>query len=139
MKKGSKILILALMMLYILPQDATAQNKTTTQQKTAKTPKWVAMMDDTTANYFEAVENFNNYWSNREKPMEEKELFNSPEKAKEKKTKKTPNMEYTFEYKKFKKWQIETLPYVKSDGTILTPSERIQQWKEEKQKRIQKK
>ncbi len=120
------------MMLYILPQDATAQNKT------MKTPKWVAVINDSTANYFEAVENFNNYWSNREKPMEEKEFFNSPEKRKEKKEKNTPNIEYASEYKRFKKWQIETLPYVKSDGTILTPSERIQQWKEEKQKRAAK-
>jgi len=87
-------------------------------------PYWIRMMKDTNTNYFEAVKAFNMYWKGREKPEEENEKFaNAGNEADKEKSK---NIPYSFEYKKFKNWQMLTKPYVQNDGSILFPYQRRQ-------------
>lgn len=111
----------------------SAQN-TVAQKAKTNSLEWIKMMDDPNVNYFKAVENFNNYWKNREKPTEENEIFREKSTEKRKKESKE-TLKYAFEYKKFLNWQKKTLPFVKSDGTILSQKERIEIWEQEKLKR----
>lgn len=105
--------------------------------QTEKKPDWVNMMDDPNTNYFQTIDEFKDYWSTRMIPGEAhedgkceeeekdnrsflKKLFQSEEKALAK------SLELVIDYKRFIKWQREMLPFVQSDGTILSEEER---WK----------
>jgi hypothetical protein len=83
-------------------------------------PYWIAMIKDTNTNYFEAVKAFNTYWKNREKPQTENEKFDRAGKE----DVKSKNLPYSFEYRKFKNWQMRVKPYVQNDGHILFPYQR---------------
>jgi hypothetical protein len=107
---------------------------TTAQKSMDGTPEWVKMMNDPNVNYFTAVASFNNYWKNREKPTEEKEIFKG-KKSKIKEYKNNETLRYAFEYKKFLHWQKQMLPYVKEDGRILTRKESLEIWEKEKNAR----
>jgi hypothetical protein len=104
------------------------------QKPTAGTPEWIKMMNDPNVNYFNAVATFNDYWKNREKPTEEKEIFKE-KKSKVKEYKNNKTLRYAFEYKKFLHWQKQMLPYIKEDGHILTQKERLEIWEKEKNSR----
>ncbi len=103
------------------------------------TPQWVKMMDDENVNFFEAQKEFNNYWKNKEKPVEEKEIFDRFEKTKSAKVKLntigSDAVKYSFEYKKFLNWQRTVAPYVQPDGHILNAEEQIKLWEQEKKNR----
>lgn len=105
-------------------------------------PIWIQMMSDTTMNYVEAKHAFEVYWEDRELPTEEHEIFAASEEAKKdgriiasKKRKTKESNTYAFEYKKFKHWLLRNEPFVKEDGYIMTPSERLQQWQIQMQNR----
>nr|WP_294933698.1 hypothetical protein [uncultured Flavobacterium sp.] len=119
--------LLALLLLCFF-QNAEAQ------KSMEETPEWIMMMNDPNTNYFKAVETFNSYWKNREKPTEEKEIFEE-KKSKIKEYKNEKTLQYAFEYKKFLKWQKQMLPYVQEDGRILTKKERMEIWEKEKNSR----
>lgn len=105
-------------------------------------PRWVKMMDKSTANYFKAVKRYERYWERHFLPNSKEEhegskkeqltdprpwivqLVQSEEKAREKSNK------LSMEFKKFRKWKLEMLPYVKSDGKIMSPEERLEAWKQ---------
>ena len=111
-------------------------------------PLWVHQMQKDNTNYFKTVKHFERYWEHHFKPNEEEEeyssnekkqvreeedldprrfivkLFKSEEEGKEKSNK------LLIYYKNFNKWQLEMLPYVKSNGSIMTPDERIAAWKQ---------
>ena len=108
-------------------------------------PRWVKMMENEHTNYFKAIEKFENYWKYHFEPNEENEksaheptdqnkekdprrlivkLFQSEKRAKEK------SNELALAYKKFQKWKMEMLPYVKADGSIMNTQERIDAWKQ---------
>ncbi len=89
----------------------------------ASSPYWIAMMKDTNTNYFEAVKAFNAYWKNREKPSSENEKFEHVGKGVETKSKNVP---YSFEYRKFRNWQMRVKSYVQADGKILYPYQQLQ-------------
>lgn len=122
-------------------------NTSMAQTKTAQTkPSWIMMMDDPNVNYFEAVKSFNDYWKNREKPVEEGEMFESvgnKEKEEAISRKKArlrasePAHLYAFEYKRFIWWMREMEPFVKPDGTIKGMNERVNEWRIQKQQRKQ--
>lgn len=83
-----------------------------------ETPQWIKMMEDPNVNYHEAVKNFDNYWKDKEKPVEEKEIFKTKKAIiKDYKSKRT--LQYAFEYKKFQYWKRKMLPFVKNDGHLL--------------------
>lgn len=109
-------------------------NQMNAQLFSGKKANWVSMMNDPNVNYFEAVENFENYWKNREKPEEEGEFFNDSN-AKNNRHKKRKKPKYAEEYKKFVNWQREMLPFVQEDGHILSPEERLKIWEKEKKSR----
>lgn len=100
------------------------------QNQSQTIPSWVKMMDDPKVNYYQAVNEFNNFWKDKVKPEEENEFFN------DQKIKKAPEdsdaLKYAFEYKKFMHWQREMLVFVKEDGTLLTSEERKTLWEIEK-------
>lgn len=104
-------------------------------------PRWVRMMDNPTTNYFKAVKSYNRYWRKHFLPGEEKEdlhrevqeedprplirkWFQSEEQAKEK------SNSLKVEYKKFKKWEYEMLPFVKANGRLMDIDERLAAWKQ---------
>ena len=98
------------------------------------------MMNDPNTNYHEAVKAFNEFWKNRERPREEKEVFSNMETKKEKKVKSPTDpdaIKYSFEYKKFLNWQREVAPYVQPDGHILSKEERLLLWEQEQKLREQ--
>lgn len=120
----------------------TAQDKTKLYQKS---PEWIAMMDDTLTNYFEAQKAFDIYWSIRPLPVEEDDIIGhtemKPEKRsnwlsnifKSRKEKRAEESErYAFQYKKFNNWLRAMYPYVQEDGSILTPSQRMAIWEQQK-------
>lgn len=115
-----------------------------TTMSCARKPVWVKMMDGSRkANYFKAIKKYDRYWARHFTPGEEEErenaqklkddhehdprpllvrIFQSEERGKEK------SQELLIEYKGFKKWKMEMMPYVKSDGSIMTPEERVAAW-----------
>jgi outer membrane receptor for ferric coprogen and ferric-rhodotorulic acid len=134
MKKTLLPFATALSMLFLLLcNSAYAQ-----QKKDITTPKWVNMMDDENVNFFEAQKDFNNFWKNKEKPREEKEVFSNFDKNKQTKVKSSSGVDavkYSFEYKKFLNWQRLVAPYVQADGSILNTEEQIKLWEQEKKNR----
>ena len=130
-----KIFLLVLIVL-------TTQLLFAQKNKQTIVPKWITMMDDTAVNYYEAVNEFDNYWKDREKPVGEHELFSASNNEKQdkhfiysKKGKKRDKNKYAFEYKKFKNWQERMLPFVKEDGSIMNGDERLKQWNQQRQQR----
>jgi hypothetical protein len=102
-------------------------------------PVWKDMIDDTTANFFQVQKAFELFWNGKELPEEEDEvigekgrlkntfinrMFNGRE-LKEQQLRES----LTFDYKRYRRWLIKTEPYVKDDGSIMTPTERLQLWK----------
>ncbi len=101
--------------------NAKSQNKV--KPDYSSYPYWIKMMDDTTANYFDAVLAFNTYWKDKQKPMEENERFE--EAGMPDTVAKKQRIPYGFEYMKFKNWQMQIEPYVQDNGSILYPYQRL--------------
>lgn len=105
-------------------------------------PVWKEMIADTNANYFEVQKAFELFWEGKELPTEEDEIIGEKRKLKNNFINRTFNAgelkaqllkeELSFDYKKYRWWLIKTEPYVKDDGSIMTPSERLELWKEQK-------
>ncbi len=123
-----KIALMAILFCYM--------QTTTAQKKEKEIPNWIEMMNNPDINYFEAVTSFDNYWKNREKPIEENEIFVAKN-SKVREIKSPEALQYSFEYKKFIFWKRKTLPFVKKDGTIMTKEEQIELWENEKKSRNQ--
>jgi hypothetical protein len=56
-------------------------------QKDSKKPRWIKLMHDPSANYFETVKAFDKYWKTREEPEEEGERKENERRTKKKKRK----------------------------------------------------
>lgn len=136
-----RFLITALIL--IMAGSAFAQKRTLTDSDYRQYPHWIAMVDDTTANSFEAEKAFTLFWEKRIMPLEEKDILGVPN-EKERKTfleklfksraekQREESEKYAFDVKKFRHWQLLMKPYVQDDGRILTPSERLQTWEQHK-------
>ena len=134
-KKKCLPMLIAFMFLFCIVQKTQAQQIATPNQ-----PAWIKMMNDSKVNYHEAVKAFSEFWKNKEKPTEEKEIFGDIVKNKktELKTAKSGDaVKYRVEYKKFLNWQREVAPYVQPDGRILSMEERLELWEQEKKLRAQ--
>ena len=119
-----------------------------------KNPVWIEMIKEEHVNYFEAVKAFEIYFSAHPFPVMEEEEMAKNENLKErilkseakfKKKKHRTSEEPTasqkekheetklaFEVKKFNHWEMQTRPYVKDDGTIMSAEERVKIWKQSK-------
>ena len=109
----------------------------------SKRPYWIAMMDDSTANYFEAQKAYDLFWKGKVIPLEEEETMGmkgaSTKEQKEKSSwlerffgldKEHKYEKYRFDCKRFNHWKITTLPFVQGDGSILFPYQQLLLWKE---------
>lgn len=104
-------------------------------------PVWIAMQEDTAANYHEAVRAFKEFWKDRPRPKDELEemetekvtlfrkIFEADELKKEKESE-----ELALEYKKFNNWVRDNAPFVQPNGRLLTPNERIALWEQQRPK-----
>jgi ribosome-binding ATPase YchF (GTP1/OBG family) len=121
-----------------------------------QTPKWVLMMDDPNANYYEALKAYEEYWKTHPMPMEEEEEMEGalPEKGVSEKEMKREERErerelerrkklrgadlevaeyLKYQNKRFKNWAREVKPWVQEDGRILTDEERTAIWKKQQE------
>jgi hypothetical protein len=134
-----KVKILFLIVL-LLPVFLRAQEiKTYTEKQYAKEPIWIAMADDTLTNYYEAEKAYAIYWQHHERPETEHDVIGERQerektlsRRKLRKIEEEDNMR--MEVRKYEKWHELILPYVKQDGRIMYPSERLQLWESLKSK-----
>ena len=109
----------------------------------SKHPYWIAMMDDSTANYFEAHKAYDAFWKGKEIPLDEEETMGMKGANESQKKEKANWLErlfgidrerryekYRLDCKRFEHWKMMMLPFVKEDGSILYPSQQLKLWKE---------
>ena len=115
------------------------QLKAFTEKDYARNPIWISMIKDTTTNFFEAEKAYKIYFQHHEKPGGEHDIIG--EHSKESKSPSGKELHrlqsedhMRMEVKKYERWRQKMLPYVQEDGTILTPSQRLQIWKDHKNK-----
>ena len=116
-----------------------AQQKAYSEKEYAKTPVWIEMIKDTSVNFFDAENAYKTYFKHHEKPEGEQEDIGEhakrekhPSKREQRKMQKENHMR--MEVKKYEHWRDRILPYVQPDGTILTPAQRLQIWKDNSRK-----
>lgn len=121
------------------PQTGISTTDTSNYILYRTTPVWKDMIADTNANYFQVQQAFKLFWSGKELPEEEEEIIGEKRKLKDNLINRTFNAgelkkqqlreALAFDYKRYRWWLIKTEPYVKEDGGIMTPSERLRLWK----------
>jgi hypothetical protein len=100
-------------------------------------PVWIDMIRDTTVNYFETEKAFNTYFQYHEKPGGEEEETKEREWLKTHRSDRDERAfheknELRMDVKKYERWKQKMQPYIQPDGTILTPSQRLQIWQSQK-------
>lgn len=107
-----------------------------TDKDYARSPVWISMLNDTTANYFEVEKAYNIYFQHHELPGDEDDVIGDhearekiPSKRKQKKIQADDRMRMNV--KRYQVWHMRMQPYVQPDGRILYPSERLQIWREQ--------
>ncbi len=110
-----------------------------TEKDYARNPLWIKMIKDTAVNFFEAEKAYKIYFQHHELPGGEHDVIGEHEKETKAPSKATQrkmqaNDHMRMEVKKYERWHDRMLPYVQSDGTILTPAQRLQIWKDNKNK-----
>ena len=97
------------------------------------------MIKDTTVNFFEAEKAYKIYFQHHAKPAGEHDIIG--ERAKEEKNPSKKELRrlkaddrMRMEVKKYERWHQKMLPFVQADGSILTPSQRLKMWKDQKSK-----
>ncbi len=97
------------------------------------------MIKDTTTNFFEAEKAYKIYFKNHDKPSGENEDIGEHAKrekhpSKREQRKMQADNRMRIEVKKYEHWRDMMRPYIQADGRILTPSERLKIWNEQKVK-----
>ena len=137
--------LIALLVLLLMNSSLQAQTSKRSPDYN-RHPYWIEMMDDTLSNYFTAIHAYDEFWKNREKPLDEEETMGMKGATKKEEKEKgswlkrlfgrDPEKEarkYTYQCKRFEHWKIMMQPYVQEDGRILYPSERLEIWKNARQ------
>jgi hypothetical protein len=107
-----------------------AQNANIIKEYATK-PVWIAMMNDTNANYHEAILAYETYWINNTKPNGESDMDvtkttkNKKRFSKQEIKEARQEAEMRMQIKKFDWWKNKMEPFVKDDGSIMTPSQRL--------------
>lgn len=139
--KKTFLLTISILLVLFSAKSQTKYNEADFKSK----PVWIVMMDDSLVNYNQAVKAFNTYWENRIKPGDDAEKINEKETPKQEREqrryeKKLSKMsaaernEYdriNYQYKRFMNWMREMKPFVKEDGRIFTPGQRMDIWKKQ--------
>jgi len=130
------VLVFTLVLLVVCSHSAPAQVKAPDE------PRWVKMMKDPKANYYETIKSFRKFWKDRPLPKEpfeseELEVFEKEvglvsdkesEEERERELKKYKNRkqgeyDYSAEVKSFKGWMQKVKPWVQADGSIIPEEE----------------
>lgn len=123
---------ICLIILVMLPLKVVfAQSKALTEKDYAKAPYWIAMVNDTTTNYFEAEKAFKVYFAHHHKPEGENEDIGEHAKREKRPSKKElrkieKDNRMRMDIKRYQHWHAMMQPYVQEDGSILTPTQRLQ-------------
>lgn len=125
-----------LLVLILAAAVCHAQHQTFTDAQYAKKPLWIAMLNDSTANYHEVQNAFNIYFKHHQLPEEEEDVIGERrERAKHLSKRRRQELsrenKMRMAVKKYHWWCDRMLPYVQDDGSILTPSQRIEVWKKQ--------
>jgi hypothetical protein len=130
-----KVCVLVLCVSLFLRAGAQQAGKYT-EADYAKSPVWLAMIKDTSANYYEVEKAYRIYWQHHEKPEGEHDVIGEhaerekiPSKRKQRKIEAENHMRINI--RKYEMWHRNMLPYVQADGSILTPQQRLDIWKQQ--------
>ncbi|MBS1771413.1 MAG: hypothetical protein JST82_01045 [Bacteroidetes bacterium] len=135
-----KLHVLIFASLLIATTSFAQERKKSKDRLYAKKPLWIAMVDDTLTNYYEAEKAFSIYWQHHEKPETEHDIIGEhEERSKVPSRRRQRRLEeeedkMRMEIRKYEKWHELILPYVKEDGRIMYPSERLQLWEKQQSK-----
>jgi hypothetical protein len=101
-------------------------------------PLWKDMLDDPNANYFEVQKAYQLFWEGKEAPEDEdavigehrikNNMANRVFNAKELNEQKERDA-LSFDCKKYHWWLIKNEPYVRDDGSIMSPEQRLELWR----------
>ncbi|RYZ54835.1 MAG: hypothetical protein EOP49_04250 [Sphingobacteriales bacterium] len=123
-----------LFMLLAVSLDAAAQQVHTDEYYRTH-PVWIAMMRDTSANYFLTEKAFSLYWEERDVPQgehdeigERRERKKMPSRRQQRKIQQENQMRRAV--KEYHFWCRSVWPYIQTDGRIATPHERLLIWKQ---------
>jgi len=94
------------------------------------------MIQDTSANFFEVEKAYRIYFQHHENPGGEHDVIGefTPSKklSKRKRQKLAEENRMRMEIKKYDYWHRKMLPYVQTDGSMLTPAQRLQIWESQR-------
>jgi adenylate kinase family enzyme len=123
--------VFGLVAFCLLSLTAISQENSKNEKLYAKEPVWINMIDDTLSNYFEVEKAFDTYWKYHEKPETEHDVIGeyvereAGRVSKRKQRKIDGENTVRMAVKKYEVWHELIIPYVKSDGRIMYPSERL--------------
>ncbi len=134
MKQGFLFIVCILVFIRL-----SAQPKVFSDKDYTKNPLWIEMIKDTTTNFFEVEKAYKLYFSVHKKPAGEHEIIGEKDKndkfpTKKERKKLEQENKMRIEVKKYEHWHDMMLPYVQQNGHILTPSERLKIWAQQKSK-----
>ena len=136
-----KKILLVCVCLYFSPS-LIAQTNQHTDKDYAKKPLWINMMDDPNVNYLEIEKAYTVYWQHHVMPETENDVMgektaedNHPSKRARRRIEADNDMRLAV--KKYEWWRAHVLPYVQSDGRILSTDERLQIWKQQQNEQLQ--
>lgn len=126
-----RICLLALLCLVAAKLSAQQQHSL---KEYARSPLWIGMMDDTTANFFEVEKAYATYWAHHEQPEGEHDVIGEHEErekipSRRKQRRIQAENDLRMAVKRYQRWREDMLPWVQADGRILTPAERLAIWK----------
>jgi hypothetical protein len=134
MKKNCLLIVLLFLSFLSFAQKAhyTASDYTTK-------PVWIEMIKDTSANYFEVEKAYDTYFRSHTRPGGEHDVIGERDERVKHLTKKQQKKiqaenHMRMEVKKYERWHDKMRPYVQQDGSILTPSQRLKIWEQNKNK-----
>ncbi len=101
-----------------------------TDRQYAREPRFIAMLDDTLANYYEVERAFTLYFRSHVMPEGEHEEIGERREREKMPSRRArrriaAESKLRFGVKKYHFWRRQMEPYVQDDGRILTPSERL--------------
>lgn len=136
-----------MMMTWLLCGITVSAQRNESRQQT-KEPDWVTLMDDPNVNFFVIEKSFNDFWKNKELPIEEDEILDVKKNTERKRRflgifkrkeseaereREEDTRKYAFAYKKYQWWRRQVLPYVQPDGSILSKEKQVEIWQQQKQ------
>lgn len=118
-------------LLLFMCRPAAAQDSSPAGQNYARNPIWIAMMEDSTANYFEVQKAYSVYFRNHKLPEGEHDVIGEKREHDKKLSRRgirrvNADNRLRVAVKKYVWWQQKMLPYVQPDGRILFPYQRLQ-------------